>query len=680
VTAAERDSQDVVREVVVQADDDEPVPGEGEGHKNRARVGSIRPTALLYTGGIGATVDLPHFSVIVRGLEAWDHIYRRRANPDLVVEPRLLDAVRGVLGPSVKELRQPPWQPAEGGERRAAEDLGVPVAVFPQWLRCTGCGLLATVTSNAFDFDNRNPFRPDQAQFWHAGCKGAKGTFKASKRSVLPARYLLACANGHLDEFPYVEWVHHSAGTGWKCSNGAVQPKLTMREFQSNLGPSVKISCRSCGAERSMREAVGTGGEEKLPICRGRHPHLDRFEKCGENSKLMLLGASNQWFPATVSLLVMPTLKVRTAADVAELLRAVSVETLDMATGPAVMPIFSKLLAQLGVDLTGVDDETLWEAVQLVRDSDQPKSEVKAYDPLALLAPEWEVLRDPSTYSKVSEKSAFKVRDRGQPTALAPIVERVVAVDRLKKVNAFVGFTRIDALDRIGDDRVRLAPLGRAEYPDWVPATEDRGEGVFLHVSEELVGTWETKVLQTPQWEAHRAAHARNFKRRLSATAGNVDPASRFAPPRYWALHSLSHLLIREMAMHAGYGSASLTERLYAWRGTDELKPAAGLLVSTTAPDSEGTLGGLVELSDPQIVENLVLSSLRRASRCSSDPICAQRLPEEPEDFLHGAACHFCTFASETSCEKANRFLDRRFVVDLPGSEGLGLFQSLLMS
>ena len=170
----------------------------------------------------------------------------------------------------------------------------------------------------------------------------------------------------------------------------------------------------------------------------------------------------------------------------------------------------------------------------------------------------------------------------------------------------------------------------------------------------------------------------RNFKRRLSVTAGNVDPASRFPPPRYWAIHTLSHLLIREMAMYAGYGSAALTERLYAWPASADREPAAGVLISTTAPDSEGTLGGLVELSEPATIEGLMVSALQRASRCSSDPICAQRLPEPPEDFLHGAACHFCTFASETSCERANRFLDRRFVIDLPGSEGLGLFQGLL--
>jgi hypothetical protein len=48
------------------------------------------------------------------------------------------------------------------------------------------------------------------------------------------------------------------------------------------------------------------------------------------------------------------------------------------------------------------------------------------------------------------------------------------------------------------------------------------------------------------------------------------------------------------------------------------------------------------------------------------------RTPSDPEDFLHGAACHCCSFASETSCEKANRFLDRRFLLNLPTTTGEG--------
>jgi hypothetical protein len=50
----------------------------------------------------------------------------------------------------------------------------------------------------------------------------------------------------------------------------------------------------------------------------------------------------------------------------------------------------------------------------------------------------------------------------------------------MKKVNAFLGFTRIDQFDRINDVDHRLVKLTRKAGPTWLPATEDRGEGIFL--------------------------------------------------------------------------------------------------------------------------------------------------------------------------------------------------------
>jgi hypothetical protein len=46
--------------------------------KNRARVGSARPSSLLYTHGPGAIMDLPGFSVMPAGLDDWEPIWKRR--------------------------------------------------------------------------------------------------------------------------------------------------------------------------------------------------------------------------------------------------------------------------------------------------------------------------------------------------------------------------------------------------------------------------------------------------------------------------------------------------------------------------------------------------------------------------------------------------------------------------
>jgi len=136
---------------------------------------------------------------------------------------------------------------------------------------------------------------------------------------------------------------------------------------------------------------------------------------------------------------------------------------------------------------------------------------------------------------------------------------------------------------------------------------------------------------------------------------------------RYLLLHTLGHLLIREIALECGYASASITERIYATTRDD--RNEAGILLDTAASDSEGTLGGLVRLAQPDELGRILHAAVSNARRCSSDPLCGDHAPLDTEDTLHGAAYHACLFASETSCQRGNRFLDRRLVVPVDGRE-----------
>ena len=88
----------------------------------------------------------------------------------------------------------------------------------------------------------------------------------------------------------------------------------------------------------------------------------------------------------------------------------------------------------------------------------------------------------------------------------------------------------------------------------------------------------------------------------------------------------------------------------------------AGILIYTAAADSDGTLGGLVELGKPENLGRLLGQALSRAEICSSDPLCSEHDPEDDRS-LHAAACHACSFVSETSCEKGNRYIDRALLV-----------------
>lgn len=667
----------LVKEIVFQGDE----PDQAENQSNSlSRVGTIRPTAMLYTSGIGATVDLPHLSVVIKGLEAWEKMYSKLGEIETIFEPRLLDAVQSQLGPNVIEFRKPPWL-QEDIDKKLAQTVGVPVNVFPRWLRCTGCDLLTRSDWNVFKYENKNRYRPDQAQYFHEDCRGkGKGLSEKRKRSVVPARFLLACVDGHLDEFPYLEWVHRASGQNWKCKADVPTPQLEMSENPSNSGPIVRIRCKACGETRGMQEATGQQGNEKLPFCRGWHPHLGNyFEKCEQKSTLMLLGAANQWFPATISLLVLPTMDKKTDSEVFQIVKAIPKSQLDLVTSVEALPLFKALLNQQGIDLTGVSDDLLWETIKSIKQGVvKNEVEIKEFDPISILEPEWDVMASPELFPGISERSVFKLVSQGVHSKLIEKIQNVVAVERLKKVNAFIGFTRVDPEDRIGDKRERLVKIARNEKISWIPASEDRGEGIFIQFNETEIQNWESKIFKSSRWESLRAAHERNFNRRQSKSAVIRDADSRLPSPRYWAIHSLSHLLIRELAMHAGYGAASLTERIYAWNKTESREAAAGLLISTTSADSEGTLGGLVELSNTETISKLIISGLKRASHCSSDPLCASKLPISPEEYLHGAACHFCMFVSETSCEKANRFLDRGFIINLNNSNVDGLFNSFI--
>ncbi|MET8208354.1 DUF1998 domain-containing protein [Streptomyces sp. NPDC005373] len=641
---------------------------------NRAKVGSARPSALLYTYGPGAIMDLPQFTVMPTGLDDWDRIWRRRDSaPPQIHAPRLRNVVRMMLRSPDVQLRPYPWQPKKHSRSVEGNDLGVPARVFPQWLRCTGCDMLGLLAQ--FDYRNTHPFRTDLAVFEHAKCTGRQGdrARKAMRRTAIPARYLLACADGHLDEFPYDLWVHR----GRPCEKAEL-PALKMEDRTAGKGASAIIKCASCDMRRPMNEAQGEAGRGKLPLCRGRHPHLDAFEPkgCGRETKLMLVGASNLWFPATQSIVVMPESQEEKASDLADRVRTALGEKLGKYRHN--LDMIRDLLDEK-VDVTALTDHDLEEVLQTasapVASPEEQEQQLRDWDPVDLLVPEWRyLLRDILSTRVEDPKSGLTLAPRTRGDQLRPEISRVLAVERLRKVNALVGFTRIDDMERVGDLPRRLAPLTRTPRPAWTVATEDRGEGIFLQLDENAVAAWEKRVLDTGLWQLHREAHHRNFERRFSETAAQVNPDTRLRPPRYWLVHTLAHILIREAALTCGYSAASLSERLYAWPASEGRDPAAGLLICTTASDSDGTLGGLVQLSEPTRLQRLVDSALHKAERCSSDPVCAMRTPQKPEDFLHGAACHCCVMASETSCERANRFLDRRFLIDLPGS-ALGFFQ-----
>ena len=604
-------------------------------------VGQVRPSQLLWTYGPGALVDLPNLSVVTMGLDRWD------VNQCLPVEEaRLLAAVRRLLGPQVERLRVPPFVREEGASPMSAEGkIGVPVRPFPRWLRCVKCGLLAEYDSGLFDI-KPYPYRPEQTHFVHSNCE------KGKNADAVPARFLLACRNGHLDDFPWHWFVH----------GGPSECRGTLRFFERGASLQTEnlwVKCDACDAARSLVHAFGREAQQNLPACRGRHPHLDTFDaSCQESPRAVLLGATNSWFPVSLSVLAIPLERNQLSQlvlDGWEYLKGVkSKEQLEW-----VIETLVKSGSLPGIERFDIGD--VWRCVQERQEGKGDDTFVTEGD---LKIPEWEVLTAPTP---PTDWPQFMSRPEPPPAAYAGRIAGVLLLERLREVNALIGYTRVEAPEETTDpdERPPMAALSRAR-PDWIPACEVHGEGIFIRFDEEAVRSWEDIPSVKRRSERLEAGH-RGWR-----NARGQDPEKGYPGIRYAMIHTFAHLLIRELALECGYNAASIRERIYA--SSDPDSPMAGVIIYTAAADSDGTLGGLVELGKSENLGRLIGQALERATICSSDPLCSEHNPSVDRS-LHVASCHACTFVAETSCERGNRYLDRALLVNTFECRDAAFFQ-----
>jgi hypothetical protein len=617
---------------------------------NATRVGDVRPSQLMHTYGIGAIVDLPRLSVIVTGLEDWpsDPIYMRP-----IVEDRLLQAVRFAL-PQVKKLLAPPIVGEGdflGDPFSELAHIGVPVAAFPRWMVCPRCRLLAPLRSGLFEL-KVDAYHPDRTAYRHTNCN------KANAPEVVPARFLVTCEKGHLDDFPWVEFVHQ----GRECAN----PLLKLIEYgPSGEARDLEVKCETCEAGRRLSQAFGEDNREKMPTCRGRRPHLRDFdpEGCELNMRAILLGASNAWFPVMLSTVAIPVQTDRLAQlvddDWARLRDVDSVEILK----------YWRRRGELG-PLTTYSDDELWAAIERRRKQDAGELPPPEQRP-DLKAPEWQVL---TQFDPRLNTDDFRQRPVDAPAKFEPLIQQVMLIERLREVRAIVGFTRLDSVGELADpdlgEMTEPAPISR-QPPTWAPADEVRGEGIFVQFNEAEISAWlrqeSVQARNTEFFDAHRLWRS---ARRLE------PPEAGFPEMRFVLLHTFSHALMRQLALECGYTSASLRERIYSRSPDEPGGPMAGVLIYTSAPDSEGTLGGLVSLGEPETLGRHIARALEAARLCASDPLCAENPPSQQRgQTLHAAACHACLFAPETSCERGNKYLDRSTLVKTVAQDGLAFFK-----
>ncbi|MDB2392560.1 DUF1998 domain-containing protein [Acidimicrobiaceae bacterium] len=568
------------------------------------RAGKLRASQIVTQFGPGCLVDLPELSMVLAGLDDWN-----TTTSWVVKEPRLQRAL------GVRHFRTPPYLDV------AKELGGVPARVFPRFLVCPRCNLLAPHSD--FEFTERG-----SRHICRAGDCSGNG-----KARAFPARFMVACPKGHLDDFPWHHWVHPDIAD---CNSRLRFEDSAKTGSLSDLS----IFCNDHQRRMSLASAFGKAGASRLPACSGNRPWLSDHdpEPCDKGLRVLLRGASNAYFAVTASALSIPPwsnpLQSTVAQHETEMAKADSLDGLKNALKYGNYP-----------DLEAFDPEQIWSALQQLRGVDEE-------DEVDLRIDEYQAFvgaTGPADY-----RSEFKVVPIARPASADGVLDKVIKAVRLREVRALRGFTRIDSIPDIGEMgevsalEAGLAPLATQPL-DWLPGAEMSGEGIFVTLDSSALENWESDPnvvrYNKESADAQRSWHA--------ARGAIVDPKS----ARFSLVHSLAHLLIRRLELEAGYAGSSIRERIYV--GDD----MAGFLIYTATPDSEGTLGGLVELARPEDLGPMLDRAFEGAKLCANDPFCSSRQASDAASHLNGAACHACLLLPETSCEHGNHFLDRTLVV-----------------
>ena len=291
-------------------------------------------------------------------------------------------------------------------------------------------------------------------------------------------------------------------------------------------------------------------------------------------------------------------------------------------------------------------------------------------DETDLLLPEWEALRDPDGFSQ-GERSDFFSQKAEVPEKLRDVLVSVIQVRKLLEVRALTGFTRLESkggpFGGDGED-VEIAPISRNPNLDWLPAVEVRGEGLFFEFRR--CRLW----MLGPRARRARRESERCWQRTSEMTMKSQRPPTEQdirEKSRFIVLHSFAHAVMRALALDCGYSGSSIRERIYS--SIEEGREMSGVLLYTASPDSEGSLGGLIDLGTPERLGGLLQDALRDVTRCSSDPLCASHDPKRHQS-INGAACHACVLVPETSCEAFNSWLDRSLLVPTVATQDVAFF------
>lgn len=530
--------------------------------------------------------------------------------------------------------------PSEASDKKFQNKPLYDTYVFPVWKICYG---------------SKDTHKP----ILFNGEKSPRCPLCGKEKDYTAVRFVVACIDGHLDDVNWNYVVHRNKK---ECI-----PRYYYWKARGSSLSDICIKCPECESSTTMKDIYDLGYYQGFP-CTSRLPEQEhrksghgppfyvyperKINECDKKMRIVQRQSSSLRIAETISLLTVPKYDnaISNILQKLEISSAISaiLETLSILNHEVHVEEFIKMIKN---SLKNQPQNTVTEIENYIKENGINKC-IKLFHDLHdedkkfldFIYEEYESLIGghrigETEYFSVASPTLISESDDG----ILPALD-IYPIPRIRTITAQMGYRRLYSEEDKESKRISVGLYLDGDY--WYPGYEGIGEGVFINLSQE-------------------GSINLNGKRGYEEWKKSIKMRSEFAislwgdilqDPLFVWLHTLSHSIIESLSSYAGYTSASLRERIYLNRPE---RNSGGILIYTTSPGEEGSMGGLV--GTVPVFETILKMAIDRIKFCSNDVLCHDVRKEPGKE--NGAACHSCLFISETSCEHRNRWLDRHLIL-----------------
>jgi len=611
-------------------------------------------------GGVGSIIETTDNSIIIETFDNWGYSdLNEKLAHYIIKDDRLLQRLKNRF-PNLKHLVAIPT------DRDSFLHQVRPKAnYFPKWFYCTHCNRFASY----FEWKNRWRSAGKNLDFFNPP-KCANRDCKENHLEQI--RFVLTCSNGHIHDLPWEYWNNRLPS-----DKSNVEEAEDDEKNEKQSGPQLDYSKKCCDQQdliykisRENTELSGIWIECKNCKKKANLKGIFNFEKKCDGKKYWLGQLNGKFHEEECGIRMSPSISVKVKTSN-------SVYYANTLSSLFIPEMQNPLSSEVRIDIDNMVESAQFTNEQIIQLVSIQKKIDKELIQQYLESGNIQYI--PDNVYRQAEYDFFLEKDQPENkqikfrkidcTDQINGFSKLVKIDKLKKTTVQTSFTRNEPIDidSILQDQseyeytVQRQSVSKNNFDSkTLPALESYGEGILFVLDKNKL----------EQWENQQVVIERTDK--IKNNAKNADWKShqiiaKTLTPRKVLIHTLSHLLMRELEYVCGYPSSSLSERLFV---SDTMH---GFLISAF-DGTDGYLGGLSNLcNDLDNLRKIIESAILRATDCSSDPICIESEGQGVGQ-LNLAACHSCTLTPETTCELSNLYLDRSLVIN----NDFGYFRTMI--